>query len=115
VDINQLISENYAYEQIVEGIFDLLEICGCDKILVLNPANQRSPKYRLEFDSEKLTLTLQREDIMSKFLCSRYSRAVTVNGHPIRENDRRFLKSLAEILVDVQHKKALLFTPNKEH
>ena len=113
MDINQLIESENAFDRIVGGTFSLLDICDCKKLMIMNPSNSRFPKYTMELSDEILKLTFQRESVSSTYKVSRYTRVVTANGNQIPENDRRFLKIITDILVDIQEKRAEMLTPTK--
>ena len=103
VDINELIRSDFAFERIVGGTFDLLRVCDCKKLVVLSPRGPAAKhKYVLEMDENELRITLHRESVTSKYACAKVSRAVTVNGNTIRENDPRFLHVICDILRDIE-------------
>ena len=114
VDINQLVESEYAYERIVGGTFDLLAICDCKKLMILSLPNAgQKKKYELTIEEDTLKISLQRESVSSKYTCARVSRAVTVNGNTIPETDRRFLKTMVEILEDIRDHRAEMLTTTK--
>lgn len=111
MDINQLIDSEYAFERIVGGTFDLLTICDCKKLMVLSlPSIGQKKRYEVTIEEDELKISLQRESVSSKYHCARISRAVTVNGNVIPENDRRFLKIMVEILEDIRDHRAEMLT-----
>jgi hypothetical protein len=81
--------------------------------MIMSPRSVKTPKYTLTLSDEILDLVFQRESVSSKYRCARYTRVVTANGNQIPENDRRFLKMLTEILVDIRDHKAEMLTPTK--